>query len=94
MAGDIKHCSGCRDDFYNHDGHGFGGKGCWNLDSAQVVTRFRIHWWTAPTVPRAFTEVTTNSCHYATGRYAHYKQLPDSAVDPILLEKSTPKESR
>lgn len=79
MAGDRKYCSGCRDDFYNEPGNSTRGQ-CWNLKSAKVVTRYRIGWWTAPTERGAFTKVTTNSCHYATGRYAHYDKLPEFAV--------------
>lgn len=80
MAGQLKYCAGCRDDYYNHGGNGMDGKGCWSLKDAKVVTRYRIHWWTQPTVPGAFTKVRTNSCHYATGRYAHYEALPSFAV--------------
>ncbi len=80
MAGDIKHCAGCRDDYYNHGDNGFNGKGCWNLKDAEVVTRYRIHWWTAPTVPGAFKKVTTNSCHNEPGQFGFYKELPDCAV--------------
>lgn len=79
MAGNRKYCAGCRDDFYNSQG-GMDGKGCWSLEDAKVVTRYRLGWWTRPTEPGAFTKVKTNSCHYATGRYAHYEQLPSFAV--------------
>ena len=74
MAGQQKYCSGCRNDFYNH-----GGKGCWRINDAKVVTRYRIHWWTAPTVPGAFTKVQTNSCHDAK-KYDYYDKLPACAV--------------
>lgn len=88
MAGDRKYCDGCRDDFYNHrEQPGFDGSTeCWSLKTAKVVTRYRLHWWTAPTVPGAFAKVTTNSCHYATGRYQHYEKLPD------FVDKSTVRE--
>jgi hypothetical protein len=76
MAGKQELCSGCRDDYYNNAAHSKDGK-CWNLSSAKVVTRYRIGWWTAPTESGAFQKVTTNSCHYATGRYAHSERLPD-----------------
>lgn len=82
MAGQRKYCSGCRDDFYN----GEGAKECWSLKTAKVVTLYRIGWWTAPTEKGAFTKVKTNSCHYATGRYAHYKELPSCAVVPSTRE--------
>jgi hypothetical protein len=76
MSGKIEYCPGCRDDFYNGQNR-IGVTQCWSLKSAKVVTRYRLGWWTAPTAPGAFTKVTTNSCHYATGRYAHYTELPD-----------------
>ena len=77
-----QYCTGCRDDFYNHrDEPGFdGATKCWSLKTAKVVTRYRLHWWTAPTVPGAFTKVTTLSCHNAPGKYAHYEKLPTFAV--------------
>lgn len=76
MAGDKKLCAGCRDNFYNTRGNSTTGE-CWNLKTAQVVTRFRLSWWTQPDTKGAFQKVETNSCHYATGRYALYKTLPD-----------------
>lgn len=78
MAGDRQYCTGCRDDYYNSQNAANGG--CWSLKHAKVVTRYRIGWWTEPTKPGAFTKVKTNSCHYATGRYAHYEKLPSFAV--------------
>jgi hypothetical protein len=74
-----KYCSGCRDDFYNHrDSPGFDGSTkCWSLKDAEVVKRYRIHWWTRPASAKAFQKVTTLSCHNAPGRYAHYKELPE-----------------
>ncbi len=76
MAGDRKYCAGCRDDYYN-GGRGLDGKGCWSLESAQVVVRLRIGHWTEPRSRSCFTKVTTNSCHYAPGKYAHYKRYPE-----------------
>ena len=71
-------CVGCRDNFYN----GQGAAECWAYKDAQVVTRYRLGWWTPPTEPGAFTEVITLNCHHAPGQYAHYKALPDFAVSP------------
>lgn len=72
---DRKYCIGCREDFYNDQG-GMDGKGCWSGPTAEVVTRYKLGWWTAPTQPNAFTKVTTHSCHHAPGKYALYKELP------------------
>lgn len=78
-------CDGCRNEFYNQSGNSTTGM-CWSLPHAQVVTRFRLHWWTAPTVPGAFREIRTLDCHHAPGKYAHYKSLPDFAVNVHRLE--------
>ena len=81
MTNKQKHCSGCRDDFYNHRGSpGFdGATKCWSLKDAKVVTRYRLGWWTAPTEDGAFTKIKTLDCHHAPGRYALYKELPPFA---------------
>lgn len=70
-------CKGCREDYYN----GTGAEECWLYKDAEVVTRFRIAWWTAPTVPGAFTRVWTLPCYNAPGEYAYRQELPDFAVD-------------
>lgn len=84
MAGDLKHCVGCRDDFYNI-GYGkamsINGAGCSSLAKAKVVTRYKLGWWTTPDTPGAFTKVRTNSCHHAPGRYVMQEHLPSFAVD-------------
>ncbi len=80
MKGKKEYCSGCRDDFYNGR-QNMTGNECWNFKTAQSVTRYRIHWWTAPTVPGAFQKVQTNSCHTEPGQWGFYKELPDCAVD-------------
>lgn len=74
-----KYCAGCRDDFYNHRSEpGFdGATECWSLRNAEIVTRYRIGWWTQPTSAAAFQKVTTLSCHHAPGQYAHFKELPE-----------------
>jgi hypothetical protein len=74
-------CVGCRDNYYN----GQGAAECWSYKTAKVVTRYMLGWWTAPTVPGAFTEVETLRCHSAPGQYAMYEKLPEFAIDPVLL---------
>ena len=81
-----KHCSGCRNNFYN----GTGAKECWSLRDARVVKRWRIGWWTTPTTPGAFTEVETYQCHSALGQYSLSEKLPDFAVEPRRLSKVMP----
>ena len=75
---DVKLCAGCRDNFYNGN-NPLGVKRCWSLDTAKVVTRYRLAWWTAPTVPGAFQKVTTHSCWSAPGQFAQYEHLPANA---------------
>ena len=75
-----EHCRGCTDDFYNGR-QNFSCKNCWNLKDAKVVTRYRIHWWTEPTRPGAFTKVKTYDCHREPGQHAFYEKLPSFAVD-------------
>lgn len=82
MKGSEKYCAGCHDNFYNHRSEpGFdGATKCWSLKTAEVVTRYKLDWWTTPDTPGAFQKVTTNSCHHAPGKYALYKELPSFAV--------------
>ena len=37
-------CSGCRDDFYNHNREG----GCWMYENAKVVERIQVGIWQPP----------------------------------------------
>jgi len=82
-----RYCRHCRDDFYNKPGNALNGQHCWNLPDAKIVTRFRLHWWTTPDTPRAYTEVVTLSCHREPGQFAFHERLPPFAVDPILLSE-------
>ena len=69
-------CSGCRDDFYNTRGDG---QRCWSAKTGKMVTRWKLSWWTAPTVPGAFSKVTVPSCYHQPGRFAFSDKLPDCA---------------
>lgn len=79
-------CLHCRDNFYNGN-NSLGVSQCWMLKGARLVKRWRIHWWTTPTTPGAFTQVKTYNCHHETGQYGFYKDLPTHAVEPIHLIK-------
>ena len=84
---DKSHCAGCHDDVYNH---GLGGATeCWSLKSAEVLTRYAIGTWTAPTQPGAYTEVRKPSCYGRTGTHYH-DRLPDFVrrEDVIWLSKT------
>ena len=71
----LKHCAGCRDDFYN-DKNPMGVKRCWGLKTAKMVTRFQIGTWTVPTQAYAFTKVKGLSCYHRDGEH-YYAKLPD-----------------
>lgn len=83
MSEKSKHCMGCRDDWYNHSEP----NGCCNLEKAKLVRRWRLHWWTSPVNPRAFTEVEVLDCFHQPGQFAYSKGLPEHAVDPVRMEK-------
>jgi hypothetical protein len=83
-----QHCEGCRDNFYNvppNGGNGrtpaMNGAHCWNLPDAEVVTRYRLHWWTSPVAPGAYRKVTTLSCWHSPGNWAMHKEPHPEAVD-------------
>ena len=84
MSKDTGPCVGCRQDFYNGK-NDLGVARCWHLQGAELVKRWRLPWWTRPTVPRAFVEVQTYHCHHEPGRYAFGKELPAHAVQPVAL---------
>jgi hypothetical protein len=86
MSKDTTHCQGCSENFYNGN-NPLGVTQCWHLKSARIVNRWRLGWWTAPTVPRALVQVKTYDCHRESGRYAFSKELPTCAVDPQYLPK-------
>lgn len=66
-----KLCAGCRSDFYNGK-NSVGVKECWSFQAANVVTRYRLGWWTRPTGTDAFSKVKTLTCHHAPGQYMDY----------------------
>ncbi len=82
---DLKYCIDCRDDFYNGK-NDISVPECWKFRKAQVVTRWKLAWWTNPDEPGAFTEVVTHDCHRETGRFAFEKELPLFAVNPVRIE--------
>lgn len=44
MAKSKSMCSGCRNDYYNHNVDG----GCWSYDSARIVSRVEVGIWENP----------------------------------------------
>ncbi len=73
---DKKYCAGCRDDFYNHDGHSDAGE-CWNFKTAKVIQAYAIDWWIPQDKKENFYRVTTHDCHSEPGQRAFYGQLPE-----------------
>lgn len=69
------HCRGCRDDFYNGR-NPMGVQKCWMLETAKLVTRYRIHRDTRPTEVGAFKRVKVPDCYNGSPWY-YYKALPD-----------------
>lgn len=72
----LRHCVGCRDNFYN-DNNPMGVKRCWGLKTAKLVTRYRIGTWTQPTQKGAFTEERKFNCYHYNSGYHFYEKLPD-----------------
>lgn len=80
---DRKHCSGCRNDFYNC-GHGAAlapERRCWSRDDAKLVRRFRIHRDVPMVAPGAVIEVKAPDCYHATG-WVFMNTCPPNAVKP------------
>ena len=90
MADKEQYCNGCRNDHYNHrQTPGFDGSTkCWSLEKANVVTRYRIHWWAPMDTARNFTKVTTLDCHHEPGQYGFLKELPEHLRDEAHLVKA------
>ena len=90
---DRKHCIGCDSDFYNGRDN-FTGRDCWHRKNAKVVTRYKIGWWTQPTVPGAFQKVTTHQCHTESGKYAFYEKLPSFATPATKAASDQPVQNK
>lgn len=87
---DLKHCNGCRDDFYNHRGAEAGP--CWLAKDAKIVTRYRIYYLTAPTQKGAFTKVRVPNCYHQANNHVFYAKLPDF-VKPSDLNRANRRRS-
>ena len=69
----LKHCRGCRDNFYNGN-NSYGVKECWGLKTAKLIMRVEVHIdqvppWTQP--PAKYL-----SCYHAD-RYVYVR--PDNS---------------
>lgn len=75
---DKKHCVGCKNNFYNG-----GGRECWSLETAKVVTKYAIH-MDAPMGDRKnFRKVSIPNCFYGGGysgdHHAYVDKIPETA---------------
>lgn len=61
-----KHCSGCRDDFYNRRTNFDGNSQCWSLNDAVLVSRLRIPRDLPPPYKHIKPEKVLN-CYHVTG---------------------------
>ena len=59
---DKKHCSGCRNNFYNLERDG-----CWLLKDAKVTTQYEIHMDNPMNVKANYTKVQRPGCYSGTG---------------------------
>lgn len=72
----VEACRGCRSDFYNGRQNFGGGTRCWSAEKGEMVTRYRIGWWTQPGTKGAYTKVKVPSCYHQPGVAAYHKELP------------------
>ena len=59
---DKKHCSGCRNNFYNGN-NSFGVRGCWSSKGAKIVKRIPIGFWESPPYLNKKTVSVPNCWH-------------------------------
>ena len=72
MAKSKAMCSGCRDDFYNHNVAG----GCWCFKTAKVVKRVQVGTWQPPPYNRSLQSVL--SCYHCQG--SSFLELTDCRI--------------
>lgn len=75
---DKKHCSGCRNNFYN-DNNPLGVKECWSLKSAKIVSRVRIGHWEEPPYLNKKSVRVPNCLHGEGSNRTHY-------IDPKQID--------
>ena len=68
-------CNGCHDDFYNAAGNSSDGR-CWSAKTGKMITRYAIHFMTAPTQKGAFEKVRKPSCYHQVNQCGFYNELP------------------
>ena len=73
MAKSKSMCSGCRDNWYNHNREG----GCWCYEGAKVVTRTSVGTWQPP--PYKWSPQQTLSCHHPEG--LHWIDIDDCRLE-------------
>lgn len=87
----VEHCHGCHNDFYNGRENIGGSRRCWNAKTARMMKRYRIYYMTAPTEPRAYTEVRKPSCYHQVNSYVFHNSLPNFVkLSDVVREKRMP----
>lgn len=72
----VEHCRGCHNHFYNGRQNIGGSTRCWSAEKGTMMTRYRIHYMTAPTEKGAFTKVRASSCYHQVNGYVFHNELP------------------
>ena len=80
----MRHCGGCRDNFYNHPEAARPGEGtsptgvCWSLPRATLRWRWVINMWTPMDRRDRFRRVQVHDCYHGEGnqRDIYMKRLP------------------
>jgi hypothetical protein len=72
-----KHCSGCRDDFYNGK-NPQGVEVCWSLKGAKLVTRYRLHINTPCNHRAGYHKARVPTCYHERG-YVYVDAIPEFA---------------
>lgn len=73
-----KNCVGCRNNFYNGN-NDIGVKQCWQLETAKMVMRYSISWWTPMNEKDGYTKVRVPDCYHQPGQTAYVDAIPHFA---------------
>ena len=74
---DVKHCAGCRDDFYNGN-NPLGVTECWMRTRGTMKTRYQLHCDTPMNRRSGYQKVKVPSCYHKP-RYVHVDAIPEYA---------------
>jgi len=86
-----EHCRGCRNNFYNGN-NSLGVARCWSLESAKLVTKYRLSSSTPMWIREAYVKVKVPSCYHESG-YVHLDAIPDYAKTKPQRDAITAREA-